>query len=295
MINLGDGGVAVITGAAGGIGLGMSRAAAARGMAVMMADVDADRLAIAADMVQNGASQVAYRTVDVTNPAALEVLASDAVAEFGRVDLVCNNAGITLVTPIHELSLDDWHRVIDIDLNAVFYGVRAFLPVMLEQGFGHLNATASANAWRSDPLQAPYNAAKHGVAALMESVALDLREMDSDITASVLNPGPIATDLMLRSLGDDPLLARRLAQIGLVDAAQGDEEIRTEVHGLLNAGMDPDKAGAITIDGIAEGRFWIFTHPLIFGTIRARMDAAMADGSLPPELDWPWEELFASS
>lgn len=276
MINLGDGGVAVITGAAGGIGLGMSRAAAARGMAVMMADVDADRLAIAAETVQNGGGQVAYRSVDVTDPAALEVLASDTVAEFGRVDLVCNNAGITLVTPIHELSLDDWHRVIDIDLNAVFYGVRAFLPIMLEQGFGHLNATASANAWRSDPMQAPYNAAKHGVAALMESVALDLREMESDITASVLNPGPIATDLMLRSLGDD-------------------DEIRTEVHGLLNAGMDPDKAGAITIDGIAEGRFWIFTHPLIFGTIRARMDAAMADGSLPPELDWPWEELFASS
>ena len=166
--------------------------------------------------------------------------------------------------------------MIDIDLNAVFYGVRAFLPIMLKQGFGHLNATASANAWRSDPMQAPYNAAKHGVAALMESVALDLREIGADVTASVLNPGPIATDLMLRSLGDD-------------------DEIRTEVHGLLNAGMNPDKAGRITIDAIADGRFWIFTHPLIFGTIRDRLDAAMDDGSLPPDLDWPWEELFASS
>ena len=276
MINLGTGGVAVVTGAAGGIGLGMCRAAAARGMAVMMADVDADRLAATADILRDGGAQVAHRAVDVTNPAALELLASESVSEFGRVDVVCNNAGITLVAPIHELSLDDWHRVIDIDLNAVFYGVRAFLPIMLEQGFGHLNATASANAWRSDPLQAPYNAAKHGVAALMESVALDLREMDSDLTASVLSPGPIATDLMLRSLGED-------------------DEVRTEVHGLLNAGMDPNQAGAIAINGIAEGRFWIFTHPLIFGTIRDRLDAAMADGSLPPELDWPWEELFASS
>jgi NAD(P)-dependent dehydrogenase (short-subunit alcohol dehydrogenase family) len=245
-------------------------------MSVMMADVDAGRLAAASESVGGGDAKVAYRVVDVTDPAALETLAADTVAEFGRVDVVCNNAGITLVAPIHELSLDDWHRVIDIDLNAVFYGVRAFLPVMLEQGFGHLSATASANAWRSDPLQAPYNAAKHGVAALMESVALDLRELGSEVTASVLNPGPIATDLMLRSLGDD-------------------DEIRTEVHGLLNAGMDPDKAGAVAIDGIAEGRFWIFTHPLIFGTIRDRMDAAMEDGSLPPELDWPWEELFASS
>jgi NAD(P)-dependent dehydrogenase (short-subunit alcohol dehydrogenase family) len=245
-------------------------------MAVMMSDVDADRLAAAAQTLIDDGFRVAQRVVDVTDPAALVALAEDTVAEFGRVDLVCNNAGITLVTPIHEITLEDWHRVIDIDLNAVFYGVRAFLPIMLEQGFGHLNATASANAWRGDPMQAPYNVAKHGVAALMESVALDLREMESSVTASVLNPGPIATDLMLRSLGDD-------------------DEVRTEVHGLLNAGMNPDKVGRITLDGISEGRFWIFTHPLIFGTIRDRLDAAMSDGSLPPELDWPWEELFASS
>lgn len=276
MINFGDGGVAVVTGAAGGIGLGMCRAAAARGMAVMMADVDGERLEASAQTLIDDGHRVAWRVIDVTDPTALESLAKATVDEFGRVDLICNNAGITLVTPIHEISLEDWHRVIDIDLNAVFYGVRAFLPIMLEQGFGHLNATASANAWRSDPMQAPYNVAKHGVAALMESVALDLREIGSPVTASVLNPGPIATDLMLRSLGDD-------------------DEIRTEVHGLLNAGMDPDKVGHITIDGIAEGRFWIFTHPLIFGTIRDRLDAAMTDGSLPPELDWPWEELFASS
>jgi NAD(P)-dependent dehydrogenase (short-subunit alcohol dehydrogenase family) len=276
MINFGDGGVAVVTGAAGGIGLGMCRAAAARGMAVMMADVDGERLEASAQTLIDDGHRVAWRVIDVTDPTALESLAKATVDEFGRVDLICNNAGITLVTPIHEISLEDWHRVIDIDLNAVFYGVRAFLPIMLEQGFGHLNATASANAWRSDPMQAPYNVAKHGVAALMESVALDLREIGAPVTASVLNPGPIATDLMLRSLGDD-------------------DEIRTEVHGLLNAGMDPDKVGHITIDGIAEGRFWIFTHPLIFGTIRDRLDAAMTDGSLPPELDWPWEELFASS
>jgi NAD(P)-dependent dehydrogenase (short-subunit alcohol dehydrogenase family) len=276
MINYGEGGVAVVTGAAGGIGLGMCRAAAARGMAVMMSDVDAERLGAAAQTLIDDGIRVAMRAVDVTDPAALEALAKATVEEFGRVDLVCNNAGITLVTPIHELSLDDWHRVIDIDLNAVFYGVRSFLPIMLEQGFGHLNATASANAWRSDPMQAPYNVAKHGVAALMESVALDLRETESPVTASVLSPGPIATDLMLRSLGDD-------------------DEMRSEVHGLLNEGMNPDKVGQITLDAIVEGRFWIFTHPLIFGTIRDRLEAAIADGSLPPELDWPWEELFASS
>ena len=75
----------------------------------------------------------------------------------------------------------------------------------------------------------------------------------------------------------------------------GDEEILEESHEMLNQGMDPNKAGALTIDAIAEGRFWIFTHPAIFKTIRARMEHALTDGALPPEIDWDWEELFATS
>jgi len=276
MLNLGEGGVAVVTGAAGGIGAGMCRAAAQRGMSVMMADADADRVATTAAELSAAGVRVAWRQVDVADPAALEGLAADTAAEFGRVDVVCNNAGITLVSPITQLTLEQWHSVIDIDLNAVFYGVRAFLPLMMEQGFGHLNATASANAWRSDPMQAPYNAAKAGVAMLMESVLQDLRELGSTVTASVLSPGPIATDLMLRSLGDD-------------------EEVRSEVHGLLNQGMDPDRVGKITFDAIESGRFWIFTHTKIFETIQARLDAAVTDGSLPAELEWDWEGLFATS
>jgi len=273
MIEFGAGGVAVITGAAGGIGLGMARVAAARGMSVMLCDVDGDRLTESAAGVADSGAAVAHRVLDVTDPAAVEGLAADTVSEFGRVDVVCNNAGITVVAPLHEHTIEQWQRVIDLDLNAVFYGVRAFLPVMLEQGFGHLNATASANAWRGDPFQASYNAAKHGVAGLMESVLMDLRAIEAPVTASVLSPGPIATDIMLRALG-------------------GDDETRDEVHDMLNRGMDPDEVGRITMDGIAAGRLWIWTHPGIFDTIRTRLVHALGDGDLPPDLDWPWEELF---
>lgn len=276
MLNMAEGGVAVVTGAAGGIGLGMSRAAAERGMAVMMCDADRDRLAASAQLLSDEGRQVALRQVDVTDPVALESLASETMAEFGRVDVVCNNAGIAGVNSIDKVTLEEWHAVINIDLNSVFYGIHAFLPVMLEQGFGHLNATASANAWRGDAFQAAYNAAKHGVAALMESVMLDLRAIEAPVTASVLSPGPIATDLMLRSVGDD-------------------EGARAEGHDALNQGMDPNKVGRITFDAIADGRFWIFTHSAIFGTIRERLEAALTTGELPPELDWPWEELFATS
>ncbi len=276
MLSIGAGGVAVVTGAAGGIGLGMARAAAGRGMAVMLVDVDESRVAAAADGLAASGAGVAHRVVDVTDPAAMEKLAADVVNEFGRVDVVFLNAGIAAVSPITEMTVEDWHRVMDVDINSVFYGVRAFLPIMVEQGYGHLNATASANAWRGDMFQASYNVAKHGVAALMESVVLDLRALEIPVDASVLSPGPIATDLMTRSIS-------------------GDEADLQEGHEMLNQGMDSDKVGKLTLDAIAEGRFWIFTHPAIFKTIRARMEHALTDGALPPEVDWDWEELFATS
>ena len=96
------------------------------------------------------------------------------------------------------------------------------------------------------------------------------------VGASVLSPGPIATDLMTRSIS-------------------GDEADLQEGHEMLNQGMDADKVGKLTLDAIAAGRFWIFTHPAIFKTIRTRMEHALTDGALPPEIDWDWEELFATS
>lgn len=276
MLNLGEGGVAVVTGAAGGIGLGLARAAAGRGMTVMVTDLDGDRVEAAAQSLTDAGHRAAHAVVDVTDPNALVQLAADVTSDLGRVDLACNNAGVALVKPIHEMTLDEWQRVMDVDINSVFYGIKAFLPVMLDQGFGHLNATASANAWRGDPFQAPYNAAKHAVAGLMESVLLDVRAIEAPIDVSVLSPGPIATDLMLRS----------------VSGEQGDIE---ESHDMLNQGMDPDKAGRITMEAIAEGRFWIFTHPAIFPTVRRRLEHVLTDGALPPDLDWDWEELFATS
>lgn len=276
MLTIGTGGVAVVTGAAGGIGLGMARAAAERGMAVMLVDMDEARVAVATDDLASTGARAAYRVLDVTDPDAVEQMAADVVAEFGRVDVVFLNAGIAAVAPITEMSVADWHRVMDVDINSVFYGVHAFLPIMTQQGFGHLNATASANAWRGDVFQASYNAAKHAVAALMESVVLDLRALEIPVGASVLSPGPIATGLMQRSLTGDP------------------DEL-AEAHEMLNQGMDPEKAGRLTLDAIAEGRFWIFTHHAIFKTIRERMEHALTDGALPPDIDWDWEELFATS
>ena len=276
MLTIGEGGVAVVTGAAGGLGLGLVKAAAGKGMAVVAADVDGERLETSVKGLVADGHQVVGRVIDVTNAEAMAGLAASITAEFGRVDLVCNNAGMTLVKGVHELTLDDWRRVFALNVDGVINGVSAFLPVMMEQGFGHLNATASVNAFKGDLFQAPYNASKAAVPALMESVLMDLREIGSNVAASVLCPGPIATDIMLRAIGDD-------------------DETRQEVHGLLNQGMDPKDAGRITIQAIAEGRFWIFTHPVLYDTIRAKNDNMMRDGSLQADLEWPWDELLSGS
>jgi NAD(P)-dependent dehydrogenase (short-subunit alcohol dehydrogenase family) len=272
-MNLGDGGVAVVTGAAGGLGLGIAHAAAERGMQVVLTDVDEYRLTDAATELTSQGGSAVGRVVDVTEAAAMNDLARLVIREYGRVDLVCSNAGMTLVRGITELTIDDWKRVVDLNLYGVVNGISAFLPHMMEQGFGHLNATASVNAFKSDLSQAPYNASKAAVPAIMESVLMELRERGSDVTASVLCPGPIATDIMRRAIGDD-------------------EEVREEVHSLITQGMPPNEAGKITLDGIASGRFWIFTHPILYDTIRAKNDNMMRDGSLQADLEWPWDELL---
>lgn len=272
-MNLGIGGVAVVTGAAGGLGLGIARAAANRGMQVVLTDVDEERLADAAAHLTDQGGRAVGLVVDVTDANAMSDLAEFVTAEFDRVDLVCNNAGMTLVRPVHELTGEDWRRVVDLNLYGVVNGVTAFLPKMMDQGSGHLNATASVNAFKSDLFQAPYNASKAAVPAMMESVLMDLRELGSAVTASVLCPGPIATDIMQRAIGDD-------------------EATREEVHGLLNQGMHPDAAGEITVSAIDEGKFWIFTHPILYDTIRVKNDNMMSDGSLQADLEWPWEEIL---
>jgi NAD(P)-dependent dehydrogenase (short-subunit alcohol dehydrogenase family) len=256
-----------------GLGLGIAHAAAQRGMQVVLTDVDEHRLTDAATELTSQGGSAVGRAVDVTDAAAMNDLARLVIREYGRVDLVCSNAGMTLVRGISDLTIDDWKRVVDLNLYGVVNGISAFLPRMMEQGFGHLNATASVNAFKSDLFQAPYNASKAAVPALMESVLMELRELDSDVTASVLCPGPISTDIMRRAIGDD-------------------EEVREEVHSLIAQGMPPNEAGEITLDGIAAGRFWIFTHPILYDTIRAKNDNMMRDGSLQADLEWPWDELL---
>lgn len=267
--------VAVVTGGAGGIGRGLAAAAAARGMSVMLADVDETRLDETRSALASDGSRVAVRTLDVTDRSSMAALADSTLAEFGRVDTIFLNAGLAPVqTPFARIADADWDRIMRVNVDGVRNGILCFLPLLEEAGGGHINATASVNGHLAEQGIGAYNVSKFAVVAMMETLHVDLAREGSPVSASCLCPGPIATDLLKRAVG--------------VDQGTTDEE-----HRLLNRGMDPEEVGRITFEAIDEGRFWVFTHPVMVDkTIRARFDAMADLGQRPIDLDWPWSDIL---
>ncbi len=253
-----DNGTAVITGSAGGIGLGLVRACLSRGMSVVLSDLDDARVSQTVDALASDGASVVGRAADVREPADLAALRDLALTEFGRVDLLCNNAGIGFTKPLIECEAADWQIVLDINVRGVANGIHAFLPLMLEQDRGHVSATASLSGIIGDPELGIYNASKFAVVGLMEGLAHDVT--GTGVSASVLCPGPVATDLIHTSA----------ARTG-VGANEG-------VHDYLNRGMHPDEVGEIAIQGIADGKHWLFPHRELTARLMAGRTEAMLDG-----------------
>lgn len=263
-------GAVVVTGAASGIGEGIARRAAARGHAVALADVAEGRLsAVAERLAADGASVVAVPT-DVADPGALEHLAEVAFASFERVRIVVNNAGIEATGYAWETSPETVERVIGVNLLGAFNGVRAFVPRLIEQGSeaSVVNVASIASLLSGPLLQSAYNASKHGVQALTETLQLELAERGAPISAHVVNPGPVAT---------------RILHDAAVEGA-GAESARAKLDRLVSEeGMSGEEVGEIVLDGVARGEFWICTHP-DWQDDAARQRAAMLIDRTPPKL-----------
>ena len=161
----------MVTGAASGIGLALAERFAAEGMKVVMADIEAGRLATAAAAVRQKAPATLELRVDVSKPDDVERLARETYAAFGAAHVLCNNAGVAVIGAVHEHTLADWQWVIDVNLWGVIHGVRAFLPRMLAGGDeGHIVNTASMAGLTTAPFMSVYDVTKHGVVALSESM-----------------------------------------------------------------------------------------------------------------------------
>lgn len=271
-IELADKG-ALITGAAGGIGLGLAKAALDRGMKVVIADLDGAKAEEAAAVLRANGGRVTAHACDVRDLAQVEALLASALADMGRVDLACNNAGIGLTRPVTECTPGDWQLLFDVNVAGVTNGVRALLPHFTEQGSGHLNATASLSGLVGDPDLAIYNSTKFAVVGLMEAIALEMHRDQPGVTASVLCPGPVATDLLASS-------GKALADAG------SEPSDNDAVAAYLAGGMHPDDVGRFAIEGIAEGRFWLLPHPELTFELMDPRYQAMKSGQLFIPPDW---------
>lgn len=240
--------VAVITGAAGGIGLGMARACLDRGMRVVIADLDAARVAETAEQLRSAGASIAAHACDVRDSAQVETLRDTALSRMGRVDLVCNNAGVGLARPVAECGRADWELLFDVNVTGVANGIRAFLPHLIDQGAGHISATASLSGLVGDPDLVIYNGTKFAVVGIMEGLALELARDHPGVTASVVCPGPVATDLIATS-------GKALAEAG------SSQNVDHGAADYLARGMSPSAVGQLAIDGIAAGDFWLLSHP----------------------------------
>jgi len=195
-VNTLSGRVAVVTGAASGIGLAVSEALVAEGMSVVMADIDDESLRLQASRLADREAVVVPMTVDVSDPEALDSVGRAAVAEFGALHLAVNNAGIVNRGYSWELSLEEWHRVLNTNLWGVIHGVRSFVPLILASGDeGHVVNVASMAAVMALDRLGPYTVAKHGVLGLSDVLRAELRGIDAPVGVSVVMPGMIRTNL----------------------------------------------------------------------------------------------------
>jgi NAD(P)-dependent dehydrogenase (short-subunit alcohol dehydrogenase family) len=266
--------VAVVTGAASGIGLGMARCFSAEGMKVVLADVEGGALERAVEELRGAGREALGVRTDVSKLVEVEALARTAVDAFGGVHVLCNNAGVGCSAPVGATSLADWEWTLAIDLWGPIYGVKTFLPIMEQQGDGHINSTASMAGLMAGASLGAYNVAKHGVVALMASLERDLRLAGSPVRASVLCPGPINTNIT-SSERNRP--ADSAAQH--VATPQGEKfwKMLTE---MLSNGMNPDDVGPMVLDAVREDRFWVLTHPGMARYVQSQHEAMLSDRSL---------------
>jgi NAD(P)-dependent dehydrogenase (short-subunit alcohol dehydrogenase family) len=272
-----QGRTAVITGAASGFGLETSRIAARQGMNVVMADVQADALELAAaEIAALGAAVLPFR-LDVSKAAEVEALGAATLARFGAPHVVFNNAGVGAGGLIWEHTVRDWEWVMGVNVMGVAHGVRVFTPPMLaaakaDPGYeGHIVNTASMAGLLNPPNMGAYNVSKHAVVSLSETLYQDLALVTDQVTASVLCPYFVPTGITrsdrnrpeaMSDAGAKPTRSQRIAQAMITKAVDSGKVSAAQVAGFV-------------FDALRERRFYIYSHPKALGAVQTRLEDVM--------------------
>lgn len=275
--------VAVITGAASGLGREFADRAAELGMKLVLADVQADALERATDELLAGGAEVLAMVCDVSKGAHVQELADAAIARFHGIHLVFNNAGVGSGGLVWENTEADWQWVLGVNLWGVIHGVRVFMHAMLDCAKrdpdyeGHIVNTASMAGLLNAPAMGVYNVSKHAVVALSETLYHDLQLVDAPIGASVLCPYFVPTGIHQSHRNRPEELKPEMRPTASQLASQA----------LTTKAVESGKVSALdvsrlTFDAIREGQFYIYSHPQALGGVQERMEAIVS-GANPPD------------
>jgi NAD(P)-dependent dehydrogenase (short-subunit alcohol dehydrogenase family) len=257
---------AVITGAASGIGLGLAREAARRGIRLVLADRDQEALR----EVANALPDALAVPTDVTDPVAVQALADRAFDHLGTVDLLFNNAGIMATGFTWEIEPARWDAALAVNVGGVLNGLRAFVPRMIAAGTpSRIVNTASVGGFGPSPLMSPYSATKFAVVSITESLKGELDMLGAPVAVSLLAPGPVRSAIF-----DDPFGGKTIHP--------ATEKFVTMLRNMIaEHGMDPEPFAAAVFDAIARGDYWIIPQPEALDPMLERRHRMILDRTQP--------------
>jgi NAD(P)-dependent dehydrogenase (short-subunit alcohol dehydrogenase family) len=270
-----QGKVAVVTGAASGIGRGLAERFAAEGMKVVLADVEHDALEQVAAGLRSKDALVHTVQTNVAVADDVEALAEQTIDTFGAVHVLCNNAGVYLRGYTWEYTLADWQWILGVDLWGVIHGIRSFVPRMLAQNTAcHIVNTASVAGLAVLSSMAPYTVAKHGVVALSETLRDEFRDCGAQIGISVLCPGGVLTRIAESERN------RRPEFQGSRESAASTGELRQQLPDVVSAGLarniSPTEVADQVVAAMRDDRFYILTHTEFRDSVRERMEGILS-------------------
>ena len=272
--------VAVVTGAASGIGYALAESWLDHGMKVVLADIEEDALEEAADRLAGRCAVIAVQT-DVSVAESVDELRRQAEA-FGHVRVVCNNAGVggVGVVPAWEKSAREWEWVLGVNLWGVINGIRAFMPGMLQRDEGNVVNTASAAGLLPFAFAAPYAASKHAVIGISLSMYQELATVGSNVHVSVLCPGMVRTRIADSS-------RNWLDRLGSPPETRDDERSQmfgTMLRSLIEGGIEPAEVAVQVFNAVQEDRFWVLPNAESLGPVITEVAASAVEGRTPPSV-----------
>jgi len=282
--------VAVVTGAASGMGRGLAERFAREGMKVVLADVEKPALNTAVEELQRQGFDVIGQLTDVSQLAQVEALRDRTLKQYGKVHILCNNAGVVShgATAIWDATMHDWEWVLGVNLWGVIHGISTFLPIMIEQDeAGHVVNNSSVHGIMTGAGEiGPYSVSKVGVTRITEALYYDLARINSKLKCTLLCPGEIATNLNLAGRNRPPVLkdehgAERQAALAASSRARYERHQRD--------GMAPSEVAEHVFNAIKAEQFYLITEPnpdslvRIKENVRVRMESILAERNLPLE------------